>query len=288
MPSDTTYNNSINVTDGSGTYLVAPTQGVIVGYSGTLTNSSTGIFSINGNSNSVIRSNSRGELIYGDVVDYINEVNRNSVRSTSTMGTTTPGGFGSETSTGIYTNGISYIGDYSLTWSTDQGVLRTCILSDGSIFIGGNYQRDIKRRKIRSGLTIIPKSRADYIPKDIPDNERVALETLHEEVSEKEFRRYVKHGFLLIRGDSGDTYQIFRNKSHTKVWRAGKVIEEVCVRISDHSIPPTDSVIAFKNIIQYSEEEFKGMGNVYKKGNGANEGAAIFTGTIVGTIVGAA
>jgi len=95
-------------------------------------------------------------------------------------------------------------------------------------------------------------------------NEWVALDSLREMISETDIRKYLKYGFVLVRGASGDTYQIFRSGSHTKVWRGGKVVEEICVRIRDLSVPQTDNVIAFKTMIEADEEEFKKLGNVYK------------------------
>ena len=122
----------------------------------------------------------------------------------------------------------------------------------------------ILKTQIKSNLTIIIKSRANPI-RDIPENERVAMETLREMITETEFRKYLKDGFILVRGRSGRIYQIFRDKDHTKVWEKGKLIEEVCVRIKRSlNIPPTDNVIAFRAAILCSENEFKKLGNVYR------------------------
>jgi hypothetical protein len=117
--------------------------------------------------------------------------------------------------------------------------------------------------KLKSNLVIAVKSRVQEI-QQAPPEERVALETLREVISEAEFRKYLRYGFILVRGQSGDVFQIFRNRSHTRVWRNGKVVEEVCVRIKASDVPPTDNVIAFRQIIQTSEAEFKKLGNVYK------------------------
>jgi len=126
----------------------------------------------------------------------------------------------------------------------------------------------IPQKTFKSNLLIQVKSRANLV-KDVPENERVALESLREAISERDFRKYIKYGFLLVKGSSGDVYQIFRNRSHTKVWRGGKLIEEVCVRIKDSKIPPTDNILAFKTLIHTNEEEFKKMGNVYKMAKAA-------------------
>lgn len=125
-------------------------------------------------------------------------------------------------------------------------------------------QEEFKNR-IQSNLIIDVKSRSDaaqYPGETEP--ERRALETLREVVTEAEFRKYLRYGFVLVKGESGKTYQVFKNKSHCRVWLNGKLIEEVCVRIKDKEVPLTDNVIAFKTMIEASEADFKKLGNVYK------------------------
>jgi len=97
----------------------------------------------------------------------------------------------------------------------------------------------------------------------IHHSENTAIETLREEITESEFRNYLKRGFINVMGSSGKTYQIFRDKQHIKVWYSGNVIEEICVSIRDYKIPPTDKLIAFKTMIETDETEFKKLGNIY-------------------------
>jgi hypothetical protein len=123
----------------------------------------------------------------------------------------------------------------------------------------------VKRAELRSNLVIQVKSRSNVsqYPGEA-EPERKALETLRETISETEFRKYLRYGFVLVKGQSGKIYQIFKNQSHCKVWLGGKLVEEVCVRIKDKQIPMTDNIIAFKTMIEASEEGFKKLGNVYK------------------------
>jgi hypothetical protein len=114
---------------------------------------------------------------------------------------------------------------------------------------------------LRKNLIISIKSRACPIP-NVSNAEQTAIQTLREMISESEYRRYIKDGFILVKGDSGNIYQIFRDKSHTKVWKNGKVIKEVCVRLKGN-IPLTDNVIAFKIMVETSEKIFFEKGNVY-------------------------
>jgi len=128
-------------------------------------------------------------------------------------------------------------------------------------FSWGNWGVPVDKKtlfagKMKSNLVITVKTRAPEIQQASPA-ERVALETLREVISESEFRKYLRYG-------SKVRAEMFRNRAHTKVWRNGKVVEEICVRIKAADIPPTDNVIAFRQIIQTSELEFKKLGNVYK------------------------
>ena len=111
-------------------------------------------------------------------------------------------------------------------------------------------------------ISIIVKTRAPEITK-FSKPEIKAIETLREMISESEYRKYIKYGFLLVPGRNGVTYQIFKSQWHTKVWKNGKIIEEICVRLRDRNCPPTDDVIAFKTMIEIDEQEFRSLGNVY-------------------------
>jgi len=121
-----------------------------------------------------------------------------------------------------------------------------------------------KRRKFRGNLIINVKSRADYTGLiGYTASEQKALDTLREMISESDFRKYLTHGFILVQGGSGLTYQVPRRKSHTKVWDNGQLVEEICIRISDPRIPLTDNVIAFKILLESDENAFRQLGNVY-------------------------
>ena len=151
----------------------------------------------------------------------------------------------------------SSTGDWDITFDTTERYLYR------------PSEKDLKKIQIKNNLVIQVKSRAVELPKNMMGNERAAMETLREMISEAEFRKYLRYGFVLVKSRSGKTYQVFRNKWHTKVWKGGKLIEEICVRIKDKNIPPTDNVIAFKTLIEADEEDFKSLGNVYKMAKAA-------------------
>lgn len=129
-------------------------------------------------------------------------------------------------------------------------------------------KKEQKKYKIRSNLIInIPKRGHDL--GKISNAEWIAMQTLRDMISESDYRKYLKYGFISVTGASGKIYQIFRDNWHTKVFFEGTLVEEICVRITDKKIPPTDNVIAFKTIIETDEESFAAMGNVYRMVNKA-------------------
>lgn len=94
-------------------------------------------------------------------------------------------------------------------------------------------------------------------------SEAVAIETLRESVTENEWRRYMRNGFLCVRGKSGRVYQILAHGHHIAVWESGTKIAEICSYIKDVAVPATDKVIAFKTMVECDEEELWRRGNVY-------------------------
>lgn len=144
------------------------------------------------------------------------------------------------------------------------GSTGSVVFSNNAIFT--RTVKDVVRQKVRQNLTVQVKSRAEAEAlKNVSQSELIAIETLREMISEEAFRKYIKYGFILVKGQDGKVYQIYRSRAHTRVWQGGKIIEEICVRIkSDVAAPPTDNVIAFKTMIEADEQEFRKMGNVYK------------------------
>jgi hypothetical protein len=185
----------------------------------------------------------------------------------------------------VFNNSVKYTTAYDNNWNCKQTIKTWGSVTGGwyddnitaipyNGIYGGAYDtfdvKDMERRrkqeKLKHNLVIMVKSRAENIAlQNAPQNELLAIETLREMISEEAFKKYITHGFILVKGSDGCMYQIFRNKAHTRVWRGGKVIEEICVRIrSEMGAPATDNVIAFKTMVEANVEEFKKLGNVYK------------------------
>ena len=127
---------------------------------------------------------------------------------------------------------------------------------------------DVVSNTVKANLAILIKNR-NQIPEFESKADRVAAETLREMISERDFRKYLKYGFVIARGQSDRIYQIFNNNQHIKVWKSGKLIEEICVYLKNANIPKTDKIIAFKTAIEADENEFKKLGNVYPRSKAA-------------------
>jgi len=157
--------------------------------------------------------------------------------------------------------------DNSIIYAASGTRFENVTFNNSKIVVTPPSEQELKKIKFRAELdarrTVYIKTRANII-KDVPENEITAIETLREEITESEFRKYMKFGFINVMGGSGRIYQIFRNRTHIKVWEHGQIVEEICVYLPDSSVPPTDKVIAFKTMIETDETEFKTFGNVYK------------------------
>lgn len=171
-------------------------------------------------------------------------------------------------------NQYSYQDQYRTQYLQEPISDDNCTITASSSYITGLYSTagEVIWAGIRKKSEIIRNLRKNLKPtfsqrgrviKSKEENEQTAIETLREMITEKDFRKYIKYGFLLVRGESGAIYQIFRDNWHTKVWKSGKMVEEICVRLK-RGVPPTDNIIAFKTLIESSEEDFKKLGNVYK------------------------
>ena len=128
---------------------------------------------------------------------------------------------------------------------------------------GPKDMKEVVRSTVRANL-LIQIGKRNIPQRRMEEAELIAQETLREMVSEENFRRYLKYGFITVRGRSGDVYQIFRDRVHTDVWRAGKKVEEVCVDIHpDVHSPPTDKAIALMTMLVTDEVAFRKSANVY-------------------------
>ena len=98
--------------------------------------------------------------------------------------------------------------------------------------------------------------------KDI--REQRARQTLKQIIGEKQYRAYLRFGFVSICAKSGLVYQLPGNSSHrVKVFRNGQFIENLCVYLKGH-FPPTDQLIVEYLMILNNEQEFRSLANIGK------------------------
>jgi len=168
------------------------------------------------------------------------------------------------------TTGANYITNYTnnnLFYNNDTTLINNWFPLDGGYgFDGANAPMMSRRSQLRAQLSPAVHVRSAAVQAESPQ-EAIAQETLREVVTEDQYRKYLRYGFVLVQGLSGATYQVFRNRTHVKVWVGGKLVEEVCVylkAVEGLRVPPTDKVVAFKTMIEADEEAFKGMGNRYR------------------------
>lgn len=93
--------------------------------------------------------------------------------------------------------------------------------------------------------------------------EITALQLLRKMVETEEFRRYLRHGHVNVRGGiSGLVYQI-RRSERIKVWDRGELVAELCVHLHHSSMaPPTDHVIGKMLMVECDEPSVWSRSNV--------------------------
>lgn len=91
--------------------------------------------------------------------------------------------------------------------------------------------------------------------------EKKARETLRLSITEKEYRRYLTNGFIMVRGHlTGEYYQIFNNQK-INVYKKGVKIKTICTHI-DNSMPPTDFIVFANFLLENDEKEFLRFANI--------------------------
>ena len=125
-----------------------------------------------------------------------------------------------------------------------------------------NVKQSSLKQAMRQRITVVTHNRGNILKAVVDAPEQKARNTLRDMISEKEWRRYVTNGFIMVKGASGKYYQIFNNKSHTIVWHNNKKVKELCI-VADSSCPPTDHVLTIKTMVQLDEQAVWDGANQY-------------------------
>lgn len=134
----------------------------------------------------------------------------------------------------------------------------------------GNYfwnfkslsEKEIKKEKLkkqhRSNVRL--RGRPSFIDSLNP-TEVKALQLLKSLVSAENFRKYLKYGFVTVKGLSGLQYDIYRIQ-RIKVFDGHIQVAKLCVHLKGNQ-PPTDEVIAKVLMCECSEHEIWQRSNKY-------------------------
>lgn len=118
------------------------------------------------------------------------------------------------------------------------------------------------RNNIQYNLTSGQRFRRYGLPSPADQAEQKARDTLRDLISEADWRRYVTNGFIMVRGESGKWYQIFRGgEGNVRIYQGGKLFGSVCIHSLD--CPPTDHVIAMKMLVEFDEDAVISEGNFH-------------------------
>jgi len=112
-------------------------------------------------------------------------------------------------------------------------------------------------------LSILP-SRQDVLAIHATLSENKARETLRDTLTEKEWRKYLTNGFVMVQGKSGKWYQIFVKQKHLRVYEHGKFIKELCIHTAATECPPTDHILNMKVMVECDEQSVWDGSNLYE------------------------
>lgn len=107
--------------------------------------------------------------------------------------------------------------------------------------------------KPRTKLSVKPRKRID-IGTSNDNAELKARATFRDILSEKEYRRYITNGFVVVKGEFGFYYQIFHKRAGyvIKVYKNNKFAGTLCIQ-TDQKCPPTDHVMNLMMRIKFDE-----------------------------------
>lgn len=108
----------------------------------------------------------------------------------------------------------------------------------------------------RNAPGVIRNAGRNVLPHTNDEREHRARETLRRVIGEDRFSRFLRDGFISVRGKDGFNYQIFPGHGITCVFDKGKMVERLCV-VLNGSFPPTDSMIMRYLMILNNPAQFR-------------------------------
>ncbi len=95
----------------------------------------------------------------------------------------------------------------------------------------------------------------------VEDAEARAVDLLRQICDRERYDRYLQTGHLVCLGNLTHRLYVVRRRQRAEEYVDGEKIGEWCIHIQHASGPPTDNVIALKNLIEGEEQLFRGIGN---------------------------
>jgi len=164
---------------------------------------------------------------------------------------------------GIYTNDWVTASTGCMTSQAINFVINTLSSSGATGYTTGIKDRRPKHfepaLKNHRGILIRSSDKA-HLFSDISQQEILALQLLRKMVDGDSFRKYLRHGFVPVRGASGLIYQVDRI-NRIKVWERGELLAHLCVHLKGN-VPPTDEVVGKILIIEYNEADIWKRSNI--------------------------
>jgi len=208
--------------------------------------------------------------------DTTNTVTANGIYPISSAGIDTTGTITQYADT-VYIRNAIFDGSVTFNTNTDTNfVLENCVIDDiggaPTFFIpSAQSKRDKLKWKIREQLRpnllnhLGNRMRATDRCANFQGsqaNEIIALQLLRQMVEPQAFKKYLKYGFVIVKGPSGLVYQIKKQSHLITVWENGQILSTLCVYLKDKSIPPTDEVVAKMLICECDEADIWERANV--------------------------
>lgn len=97
-----------------------------------------------------------------------------------------------------------------------------------------------------------------------------ARDTLRDMITERDWRRYVTNGFIMVKGASDFSwngvqgpfwYQVFNDGRRVQVYKDGNHVHSICIH-TDKICPPSDHVINIKVLVEIDESQVWSGGNI--------------------------
>jgi hypothetical protein len=209
--------------------------------------------------------NGNDSLLYGNSTSIVEDISTTNVTTTNVTTTNVT------TTNGTTTNGTTSYGTTSYgTTSYGTTSYDTTSCTTWAIEL---TKTDMFRNQIRRQLAsnVISRS-AKFWSQHHQESEQRARELLRSLITPKEYREYLKKGFIVIQGPSGMIYQIFGGNKMIRSFikdKSGKLIqhENICIVFSDpyDNLPYTDWVIMRKMIVENDEFGMRKIANIFKK-----------------------